>query len=85
MPSTAPPAEASAQLNREASTDSHIESIVSLSRRMLADVLKLTKDFGAEVRAYFERLREHPSFQRALAVQERAFTEQGIDPATRVG
>ena len=36
----AQPAESSAQLNREPSTDSHIVSIVSLSRRMLADVLK---------------------------------------------
>jgi glutathione S-transferase len=52
---------------------------------MLAETLKLSADFGPAVRAYFDRLKLRPGFQSALASQERAFAEQGIDPATRIG
>ncbi|MBL6751006.1 MAG: glutathione S-transferase family protein [Nevskia sp.] len=52
---------------------------------MLADTLKLSADFGPAVRAYYDKLRQRPGYQAALASQERAFAEQGIDPATRVG
>lgn len=51
---------------------------------MLAGTLKISDDFGPAVRAYFGRLQQRPGFQAALAAQERAFTEQGIDPATRI-
>jgi glutathione S-transferase len=51
---------------------------------LLADTLKLSADFGPAVSAYYARLQQRPGYRQAMAAQEKAFTEQGIDPATRV-
>jgi glutathione S-transferase len=48
---------------------------------LLAESLGLAARFTPSVRAYWERLRERPGFQRALEAQGRAALEQGVSPA----
>lgn len=47
----------------------------------LAEFLGLTERFTPSVRAYWERLRGRPGFQRALQAQQRAAVEQGVSLA----
>ncbi len=51
---------------------------------MLADTLDISADFSPRVSAYWERLRARPGHQRALAAQDRALEEQGVDPGVSV-
>jgi glutathione S-transferase len=46
---------------------------------LLATHVGLDGRFSESVRAYFERLRQRPAFQRSLAAQERAALAQGVD------
>ncbi|MNT55757.1 glutathionine S-transferase [compost metagenome] len=47
---------------------------------MLAAYLGLEAQFPPAVRAYWQRLQSRAAFQRALAAQENAAREQGVDP-----
>ncbi|CCD90060.1 putative glutathione S-transferase (GST) [Bradyrhizobium sp. ORS 285] len=49
----------------------------------LADTLKLSKEFGPNVAAYWARLQLRDGYQRAHAAEQRAGVEQGIKPRVR--
>lgn len=51
---------------------------------MLADTLDISADFTSRVVAYWERLQGMPGYKRALAAQDRALVEQGVDPGVSV-
>ncbi len=51
---------------------------------MLAEILKMSGDFGPNVAAYWARLKEQPSYARALAVQERAMKDQNVSAGVTV-
>ena len=42
---------------------------------MLAEILGLDADFGPNVAAYWERLKQRDGYKRACAVQEKALKE----------
>lgn len=46
----------------------------------LAEHLGLDTQFTPQVQAYWQRLRQRPAFQRALAVEREAAIEQDVDP-----
>jgi glutathione S-transferase len=46
----------------------------------LADSIALSKDFGANVTAYWQRLRERHGYRRAIAAEELAGKQQNITP-----
>ena len=43
---------------------------------MLAEILGMAGDFGPNVAAYWTRLKQRPSYARALAVQAQAMADQ---------
>lgn len=47
---------------------------------MLAETLDIDADFTPRVAAYWQRLKAREGHKRALAVQDRALVEQGVDP-----
>ncbi len=49
----------------------------------LADSIGLSKDFGPNVNAYWERLQAREGYQRALAAEQRAGVEQNVAPRVR--
>ena len=49
----------------------------------LADTIGLSRDFGPNVSAYWGRLRERDSYQRALGAERRAGVEQKVAPRIR--
>jgi len=51
---------------------------------MLAEILGMAKDFGPNVAAYWARLKERPSYARALAVQEKAMKDQNVSAGVKV-
>lgn len=50
---------------------------------MLAQSIGLSKEFQPQTAAYWERLQARPGFQRAMAAQNKAGAELGIQPAVR--
>ncbi len=52
---------------------------------MLGELIGLSAQFPPAVRAYWDRLRARPGHARALAAQQRAAQEQGVDPAPSTG
>jgi len=50
----------------------------------LAGNIGLAKDFGPNVKAYWERLQAREGYQRALAAEQRAGVEQNVAPWVRV-
>jgi len=44
----------------------------------LANSIGLARDFGPNVRAYWDRLRERDGYKRALEAEKRAGVEQNI-------
>lgn len=51
---------------------------------MLAEILGMAKDFGPNVAAYWARLKQQPSYARALAAQDRAMAEQKVAAGVKV-
>jgi glutathione S-transferase len=49
----------------------------------LAGNIGLSKDFGPNVKAYWERLQAREGYQRALAAEQRAGVEQNVAPWVR--
>ena len=47
---------------------------------MLASYLSLDAAFAPEISAYWQRLQAREGYRRALAAQQRAAAEQGVDP-----
>ena len=47
---------------------------------MLASYLGLHASFAPEIAAYWQRLQQRDGYRRALAAQDRAAAEQGVDP-----
>jgi glutathione S-transferase len=47
---------------------------------MLASYLALDASFAPEISAYWQRLQQREGFRRALAAQDRAAAQQGVDP-----
>jgi glutathione S-transferase len=50
----------------------------------LAGTIGLSRDFGPNVKAYWERLQAREGYQRALAAEQRAGVEQNVAPWVRV-
>jgi glutathione S-transferase len=50
----------------------------------LADMLKLSHEFGPNVRAYWDRLKSRPGFGRALRKQQDEMKAQGVEPGVTV-
>ncbi|MFT4096871.1 MAG: glutathione S-transferase family protein [Rhodoblastus sp.] len=51
---------------------------------MLAEILKMSGDFGPNVTAYWARLKQRPAYARALAVQEQALKDQNVSAGVKV-
>jgi glutathione S-transferase len=49
----------------------------------LADNIGLSKDFGPNVRAYWQRLQQRDGFKRAVAAEQRAGVEQNVKARVR--
>jgi glutathione S-transferase len=49
----------------------------------LADNIGLSKDFGPNVRAYWQRLQQRDGFKRAVAAEQRAGVEQDVKARVR--
>jgi glutathione S-transferase len=49
----------------------------------LADNIGLAKDFGPNVRAYWQRLQQRDGFKRAVEAEQRAGIEQDVKPRAR--
>lgn len=51
---------------------------------MLAEILGMAGDFGPNVAAYWARLKQRPSYAKALAVQEKAMADQKVPTGVSV-
>ena len=49
----------------------------------LAENIGLAKDFGPNVRAYWQRLQQRDGFKRAVAAEQRAGVEQNVKARVR--
>ena len=51
---------------------------------MLAEILGMAGDFGPNVAAYWARLKQRPSYAKALAAQEKAMADQNVPAGVTV-